>query len=251
LSDPRETPRLELIGTGDDAEPDRRITRRGMMSRDRIIEAALHLLAEGGYPVLSISAVCKRAQVSAASLYHHFGDKAGLLAAMIEVSMQQSTRQFVSLLSRHDRPLDQLNAFIQATKEIGRGREGNAISVLAALAQAGRDGPEVVAAVEKARNRAWHVAAAEFSDCFGIEDGMVFAHIVFAFSSYIDHVGQSCRDRDDPRALFKAFARVMFLVAAAVRPDFCKDPAFAAAVAEAAAGGLPAQDTPPSSGAAS
>ncbi len=251
MSESSRNARLELLtgGAGGRAEAaeaalERRVTRRGVMSRDRILDAALALLMEGGYPALSISAVCKRAEVSAASLYHHFGDKAGLLAALIEDSMAESARRFVDLVSDHERPLDQLNAYVAATREIGREREGNVISVLSALAQARSESPETAKAVEDARMRAWRFSAAEFSDRFGVEDGMFFTHITFAFASYIDHVAQSSQTKENAKALYKTYERVLFLTAAAIRPDFLKDPDFAAAVARFSRDGAPSSPPP-------
>lgn len=218
-------------------QTERRVTRRGAISRDRIIEAGFDLLAEGGYPALSISAVCKRAEVSAASLYHYFGDKAGLLAALIEESIVRSTRRFIEIVSDHESLYDQLEAYVRATKEIGRETVGNVISVLAALSQARGDTPEVAEAVEKARARAWRFAAAEFSDRFGIEDGMFFTHITFAFASYIDHVAQSSQTKDEARALFCSYRRLLLIAVAAVKPEVVKDPKYAAALALASSDG--------------
>lgn len=51
-------------------------------TRDRLLTAAAELLTES--PEVSTRAVCERAGVQAPSLYHHFGNKQGLLAAMVE-----------------------------------------------------------------------------------------------------------------------------------------------------------------------
>lgn len=218
-----------------EASSERRLTRRGVISRDRITEEALALLAEGGYPAVSIAAVCKRAEVSPASLYHHFGDKAGLLAAMIERSITDTLRGFVEIMSDHDRPLDRLAAFVRATREVGRERT-NVISVLSALAQASGETPEIAVAVEQARTRAWRFSAAEWTENLGVDDGLFFTHITFAFASYIDHVGRSSTTRDDARALYKSYERALLITLAAARPDYMKDPEFAAAFAVAIAG---------------
>jgi AcrR family transcriptional regulator len=51
-------------------------------TRDRLLAAAGELLAES--PDVSTRAVCDRAGVQAPTLYHHFGNKQGLLAAVVE-----------------------------------------------------------------------------------------------------------------------------------------------------------------------
>ncbi|MFC4051783.1 TetR/AcrR family transcriptional regulator [Actinomadura syzygii] len=51
-------------------------------TRARIVRAAARLLAEAGGGDVSTRAVCAAAGVGAPTLYHHFGDKAGLLDAV-------------------------------------------------------------------------------------------------------------------------------------------------------------------------
>lgn len=51
-------------------------------TRDRLLTAAAELLTES--PDVSTRAICERAGVQAPTLYHHFGNKQGLLAAMVE-----------------------------------------------------------------------------------------------------------------------------------------------------------------------
>ncbi len=231
--------RLELVTGGKprtdvvhDSE-DRRVTKRGAISRDRILDAAMSLLAEGGYPAISISAVCKRAEVSAASLYHHFGDKAGLMEAMIEDSIVLAANRFLDLMSSYDHPLDQIGSYIETMRALGRDYRGNTIGVLASLAQGCSESPEMAKAIQGARARAWRFVAAEMGDHFGVEDGMMFAHLQFAFATYIIHVAQSTEGRDEINALYDSLHRFLILLIAALRPDFAKDPRFAAALAEA------------------
>jgi AcrR family transcriptional regulator len=55
-------------------------------SRQRILNAALELMAERGYAGTSISMVTKRSGLPASSTYWHFGSKEALLAAVVEYS---------------------------------------------------------------------------------------------------------------------------------------------------------------------
>lgn len=54
----------------------------------RIRAAALDILREGGSSALTTRAVCERAGVTAPTLYHHYGDKDGLLRAVAASEMQ-------------------------------------------------------------------------------------------------------------------------------------------------------------------
>ncbi|WP_372088727.1 TetR/AcrR family transcriptional regulator [Tistrella mobilis] len=54
-----------------------------MTIRERFIEEALQLLEGSGPKALTTRAVCDRVGVKAPTLYHHFGDAAGLLDAAV------------------------------------------------------------------------------------------------------------------------------------------------------------------------
>jgi AcrR family transcriptional regulator len=55
-----------------------------MTVRTRILETAAGLLAQSADAEVSTRAVCDAAGVTAPTLYHHFGDKDGLLAAVVD-----------------------------------------------------------------------------------------------------------------------------------------------------------------------
>jgi AcrR family transcriptional regulator len=55
-----------------------------MTVRTRILEAASELLARSADADISTRAVCEAAGVTAPTLYHHFGDKEGLLVAVVD-----------------------------------------------------------------------------------------------------------------------------------------------------------------------
>lgn len=54
---------------------------------DRIRHCALELLREGGPAALTTRAVCACAGVTAPTLYHHYGDKDGLLRAVAQAEL--------------------------------------------------------------------------------------------------------------------------------------------------------------------
>lgn len=59
-------------------------TGRAAETRDRILQIAIELIAERGYSGTSVANVCTRAGVAAPALYFHFGNKEGLLGAVID-----------------------------------------------------------------------------------------------------------------------------------------------------------------------
>jgi AcrR family transcriptional regulator len=58
-------------------------------TRERILQAAARLLAESGGAPVSTRAVCAAAGVGAPTLYHHFGDKDGLLDAVVAYAFER------------------------------------------------------------------------------------------------------------------------------------------------------------------
>ncbi|WP_459709037.1 TetR/AcrR family transcriptional regulator [Actinophytocola sp. KF-1] len=59
-------------------------------TRDRLLVAAGELLTES--PDVSTRAICERAGVQAPTLYHYFGNKQGLLAAVVETGFTEHMR---------------------------------------------------------------------------------------------------------------------------------------------------------------
>jgi AcrR family transcriptional regulator len=54
-----------------------------MKTEDQILTAAASLLERGGVAAVTTRAVCRVAGITAPTLYHHFGDKDGLLRAVV------------------------------------------------------------------------------------------------------------------------------------------------------------------------
>lgn len=69
-------------------EPSKRRGRPPSGGREAIVEAALEVLREEGIANLTSRVVAARAGVSDASVYYHFGDRAGLLMAVFAHGMK-------------------------------------------------------------------------------------------------------------------------------------------------------------------
>lgn len=71
-------------------------------TRRAILDAAEHLLATVGESGLSIREVCARAGVTAPTIYHHFGDKAALVARVVEDCFADFGNAFAHRAAPHD-----------------------------------------------------------------------------------------------------------------------------------------------------
>ena len=72
-----------------DASPPARGRPVSMAKRRAMIAAAQAQFLESGYAATSMDAVAERAGVSKLTIYNHFGNKAGLFAAVIEAKCQE------------------------------------------------------------------------------------------------------------------------------------------------------------------
>ncbi len=76
--------------------------RGGLTDKQRaILSGALEVFARDGYTRASIDAIAAEATVSTRTIYNHFGDKAGLFAAVIQESATQVADAQVALIDRH------------------------------------------------------------------------------------------------------------------------------------------------------
>src|SRR5438034_59340 len=75
-----------------------------MPVKTRILEAASELLARSADADISTRATCEAAGVTPPTLYHHFGDKEGLLAAVVDfgwAAFLESKRKTAAVVHEH------------------------------------------------------------------------------------------------------------------------------------------------------
>jgi AcrR family transcriptional regulator len=87
-------------------------------ARRVILAAAESLLAEGGYETFSIRRLTERCGYTAPSIYHHFGDKAGLVDAVLEERFADLLRVIRRVPVSED-PLDTIRARARAFTRFG------------------------------------------------------------------------------------------------------------------------------------
>src|ERR1044072_7504124 len=86
---------------------------RGDLTRERLREAAVELLEEGGYAAASVAAIATRGGVSAVALYRHFPSKAELF---VEVFRPAAEEELVALREASAKPgnaVEKLDAIVR------------------------------------------------------------------------------------------------------------------------------------------
>src|SRR3954447_3493653 len=69
--------------------PTQRTEAKRAATRDRIVRAALELVARGGYREAQVAAVAQRAGVATGTVYRHFPSKGDLLTEVFRVASQR------------------------------------------------------------------------------------------------------------------------------------------------------------------
>jgi AcrR family transcriptional regulator len=83
-------------------------------ARERIADAALDQLAEGGYASASVVAVARRAGVATGSVYRHFPSKADLFSEVFRRASQREVDVLRGMADRNEPVAHRLAAWVEA-----------------------------------------------------------------------------------------------------------------------------------------
>jgi len=82
-------------------------------TRERLLEAALHLIWAESLGAASVDAICERAEVRKGSFYHFFKSKEDLVATALETHFETARVDFDRLFSPSVAPVDRLRGFFE------------------------------------------------------------------------------------------------------------------------------------------
>src|ERR1700745_2058102 len=74
--------------------------RRGVKSRELVLDAAGRVMAEQGFEAATLARVVEEAGIPMSSVYHYYGSKDGILLAV----MERGAERFFADLPEWDRP---------------------------------------------------------------------------------------------------------------------------------------------------
>jgi AcrR family transcriptional regulator len=94
--------------------PTERTRARLAAARERIVDAALAQLAEGGYASASVVAVARRAGVATGSVYRHFPSKGDLFAEVFRRASQREVDVLRGMTDRAEPVTHRLAAWVEA-----------------------------------------------------------------------------------------------------------------------------------------
>jgi AcrR family transcriptional regulator len=162
----------------------RRAEPKDAHGRERILAAACALFQERGYPGLSISSICERARIAPTSIYWHFGDKAGLLRAIIERTSGHAPQIRKAVMRAAGNREAQLDVLVRKVRDLVMEQPLGSLSFVALLSGGGAVTDELRAALVDARANELDSMMEDFAAIFGPKSGRAAALMVLAFVNY-------------------------------------------------------------------
>ena len=128
----------------------------------RLIEAAIHTLAEAGYAGTSLGAVAERAGLTTGAVQRRFGTKAALLAAVYDELLDRAMRSLATpVKARGSDPAERLVRGVWASLD------GPVFEASLELERAARSDAELRGAIFRSRTAASERVAASVAEAFG------------------------------------------------------------------------------------
>jgi AcrR family transcriptional regulator len=88
--------------------------RRGVRSRELVIDAAERVMAEEGFEAATLARVVEEAGIPLSSVYHYYGSKEGILLAVMERGAERFFADLPEPDSRLGRPVEHLSTVVLA-----------------------------------------------------------------------------------------------------------------------------------------
>ena len=142
--------------------------RRGLKSRELVLDAAERVMATRGFEAATLARVMQEAGIAMSSVYHYFGSKDGILLAVMERGADRFFADLPDLDRRAGRPVQHLARVVSAAVRTLE-RHPNFLRLLIAFAAqppAAGDG-EVEAVVRRVREHALGLLRAQIAAAFG------------------------------------------------------------------------------------
>ena len=116
---------------------------QGARSREALLDAAIELIADGGYTATGVDAIARRSGVVKSALYWHFGSKDGLLIAALERTAREWVAEFEASVVVKAEPAQRLENMLQHVRSLFHERPDRVRLILSALIERGPENEEV------------------------------------------------------------------------------------------------------------
>ena len=142
--------------------------RRGLKSREIVLDAAERVMAADGFDAATVARVVEEAGIPMSSVYHYFGSKDGILLAVMERGAERFFADLPEVDRRRGRPAERLAATVAVVAQTLEGHPDFLRLLIGFAAQppASGDG-EVQAVVSRVREQALVRLREEIALAFG------------------------------------------------------------------------------------
>jgi AcrR family transcriptional regulator len=142
--------------------------RRGVKSRELVLDAAERVMAEHGFEAATVARVVEEAGIPLSSVYHYYGSKDGILLAVMERGAERFFADLPEWDRRRGRPAQHLARIISAAIRTLE-RHPNFLRLLIVLAAQPPDvdGGEIRAVIGRIRDRALELLRGQIGLAFG------------------------------------------------------------------------------------
>jgi AcrR family transcriptional regulator len=179
-----------------------RPNRRGLKSRERVLDAAEQIMASRGFEAATIARVVEESGIPLSSVYHYFGSKDGILLAVMERGADRFFADLPDLTRRAGRPAQHL-ARVTAAAARTLERHPDFLRLLIVFAvqppTAGEGEGEIQAVVRRIREHALELLREQIAAAFGDDPRSPVTELLARYAlAAIDGAFVACQA--DPRA---------------------------------------------------
>ena len=148
--------------------PGAKPNRRGVKSRELVLDAAERVMAEHGYEAATVARVVEEAGIPLSSVYHYFGSKEGILLAVMERGADRFFTGLPLWNRRAGRPAKHLAAVLEGTvRTLERHPHFLRLLIVLAAQPPAVDDGEVQAVIGRIRDQARQLLRTQIGLAFG------------------------------------------------------------------------------------
>ena len=142
--------------------------RRGVRSRELVLDAAERVMAEHGFQAATLARVVTEAGIPMSSVYHYFGSKDGILLAVMERGADRFFADLPDLSRRPGRPAQHLARVASAaTRTLERHPDFLRLLIVFAVQPPTTGEGEIQAVIRRIREHALELLRAQIAAAFG------------------------------------------------------------------------------------
>jgi len=141
--------------------------RRGVRSRELVLDAAERVMAEHGFEAATLARVVAEAGIPMSSVYHYFGSKDGILLAVMERGAGRFFADLPDLTRRPGRPAQHLARVVSAVVGTLQRHPDFLRLLIVFAAQPPADDGEIQAVIRRIREHALDFLRAQIAAAFG------------------------------------------------------------------------------------